>query len=297
MNLDALIECDFRGEFPFRPRFATVGGHQMHYVDEGVGDPVILLHGNPTWGFLYRKFIRPLSIDHRVLVPDLIGFGKSDKPFKERFRLADRIAHLEQLLVETLDVKNASLVLHDWGGPIGLGVAVRHPERFRTVVVLNSWCHRLPLGTPLLPVLEQFRAPGVGEALVQGLNVFVEGLLPAGIYRKENITEELLDAYRAPFPDFNSRCHVLEFPRDIPIGEHHPSYRTIGEIEAKLPELDVGVLIVWGRKDPVFSDGSLARWRESFPHAEVVLLEKAGHFLQEDAPAEIVEHISRFLSG
>jgi haloalkane dehalogenase len=296
MNLSDLIDNDFGGAFPFRPRFASIGEHQMHYVDEGSGDPIVLLHGNPTWGFLYRRFVRPLSVTHRTIVPDHIGFGKSDKPFRERFRLADRIAHLEHLLVDTLDLKNITLVVHDWGAPIGLGVATKHIKRFRKVVVLNSRCHRLAEGTPLLPVIEQFRGPGVGEALVQGLNVFVEGLLPSGIYRKEHITEDLLDAYRAPFPNFNSRCHVLEFARDLPIGEHHPSYKTIGEIEDQLPSLDVGTLILWGKRDPLYSEGDLARWRGSLPHAEVEVLDKASHFVQEDAPAEIVERVKGFVA-
>ncbi len=295
MNLAELIEYDFGGAFPFRPRFVDVGEYKMHYVDEGAGDPIVLLHGNPTWSFLYRKFIRPLSVHHRVLAIDHLGFGKSDKPFRERYNLTNRVDQLEHALIDKLDLKNVTLVIHDWGGPIGLGVVTKHRERFRNVVVLNSWCHRLPQGTPLLPVVEQFRAPGVGEALVQGLNVFVEGLLPAGIYRKENITEELLDAYRAPFPDFNSRCHVLEFPRDLPVGEQHPSYGAIGEIEDQLSSLDVGTLILWGKRDPVFSGGGLARWRESFPHGEFHVLDRAGHFVQEDSASEILEKMQTFL--
>ena len=294
MNRSELIEYDFGGAFPFRPRFVSIGEHSMHYVDEGTGDPTVLLHGNPTWGYLYRKFVRPLSLTQRVVVPDHLGFGKSDKPFRERYRLTDRVGHLEHFLVDQLDLRNVTLVVHDWGGPIGLGVVKRHPERFRKLVVLNSWCHRLPLGTPLLPVIEQFRSPGVGEALVQGLNVFVEGLLPAGIYHKEHITEDFLDAYRAPFPDFNSRCHVLEFPRDLPIGENHPSYAAIGAIEDALPSLDVSVLVLWGKRDPLFSAGDLARWSQSFPQAEVEVFDKASHFVQEDVGAEIVERLKSF---
>jgi haloalkane dehalogenase len=295
MQYAELLEHDFCGTFPFRPRLAKVGGYDLHYVDEGSGEPIVLLHGNPTWGYLYRKFIRPLAAHARIVVPDHLGFGKSQKPLGEGYRLADRVAHLEALLVDRLNLRDLTLVVHDWGGPIGLGFAVRHRDRVRRLVVLNTWCRRLPAETRLYPALEQFRLAGVGEVLVQGLNAFVEGVLPCGIHRKELLSEELLDAYRAPFPDFNSRRHVLAFARDIPLGEEHPSYATIGSIEDRLGDLDVKPLVLWGTQDPVFPPALQDFWREKFPHGEVEGLEHAGHFVQEDAAAEVLSRLEKFL--
>jgi pimeloyl-ACP methyl ester carboxylesterase len=294
MDPALLFECDFDGTFPFRPHFALLGGHRLHYVDEGRGDPVVLLHGNPTWGYLYRKFVRPLAATGRVIVPDHLGFGKSDKPLEARFRLEDRIQQLDALLLDRLDLRNITLVVHEWGGPIGLGFAVRNPSRVRALIIANSWCHGLPEGTRLSPLLEQFRLPGLGEALVQGLNLGVEGMIPAGIHRKARITEELLHAYRAPFPDYNSRRHILDLARDIPAGERHPSFATIAAIAERLPALEARALIVRGEEDPFY--GALETpWSKLLRHEEVRTIEEAGHYPQEDAPAEVLALLEEFL--
>lgn len=222
--------------FPFRSKFHAVEGVKLAYVDQGRGEPVVLLHGNPTWGYLYRKFIPPLARANRVIVPDHMGFGRSDKPLDpSRYRLARHIANLESLLLK-LNVQNATLVMQDWGGPIGLGFAVRHPHRVKRLVILNTWAWVIPAGTRIHPLLEQFRQPGTGEALVQGLNLFVEGFLPAGIHKKERVTAALMRAYRAPFPDWNSRVGILAFPRDIVVGDDHPSAPAMHEVAQKAPD-------------------------------------------------------------
>ncbi len=282
--------------FPFRSRFHSVDGVRLAYVEQGKGEPIVLLHGNPTWGYLYRKFIPPLARRNRVIVPDHMGFGRSDKPLDpSRYRLARHISNLESLLLK-LDVRNATLVLQDWGGPIGLGFAVQHPDRIKRLVLLNTWAWVIPEGTRIHPLLEQFRTPGLGEALVQGLNLFVEGFLPAGIYKKEHVTAALMQAYRAPFPDWNSRVGVLAFPRDIVVGNDHPSAPTMHEISQKLPALEVPVLLVWAMQDPAFPPGMIRVWQKIYPHAEVHTLDHAGHYLQEDEPETIVALIQEFLA-
>ncbi len=281
--------------FPFRSKFHAADGVRLAYVEQGKGEPVVLLHGNPTWGFLYRKFIAPLARTHRVIVPDHMGFGRSDKPLDPSlYRLARHIANLESLLLK-LDVRNATLVMQDWGGPIGLGFAVRHPDRIKRLVIMNTWAWVIPAGTRIHPLLEQFRTPGLGEALVQGLNLFVEGFLPAGIWKKEGVTPALMRAYRAPFPDWNSRVGILAFPRDIVIGDEHPSALAMREIEQKLPTLKVPVLLIWAMKDPAFPKAMIGLWQKVYPHAQLHTLAEAGHYLQEDEPEQIVGLIRDFL--
>ena len=287
-------EDNFGSAFPFISKYHDTASGRMAYIDEGEGEPVVMLHGNPTWSYLYRNFIPPISEKYRAIAPDHIGFGRSDKPLKT-LRLSDHIENFTGL-ARALDLRDMTLVMQDWGGPIGLGFATRHPERIKRLVVMNTWAFRIAKGTPLHPLLEQFRIPGLGEALVQGLNLFVEGFLPAGIHQKEKL-DDLMHAYRAPFPDFNSRVAVLAFPRDIPVGDDHPSTATMGEIEDNLDKLPVPVLIIWGMNDLAIPPQLIkARWLKHFPDAEVHHLDNASHFLQEDEPETIVRLMIDFLA-
>ena len=285
---------DFRGTFPFESMYHQAPDGWMAYVDQGQGEPVLMLHGNPTWSYLYRKFIPPIAAGYRAIAIDHLGFGRSEKPLKT-LRLDDHVRNFTSLAL-ALDVQNATLVMQDWGGPIGLGFATRFPDRIKRLVVMNTWAFRIAAGTPLHPLLEQFRIPGIGEALVQGLNLFVEGFLPAGILRPESRDPVMMAAYRAPFPDFNSRAPVLAFPRDIPVGDDHPSARVMGEIQDNLHKLRVPVLVIWGTNDIAIPPQLIqARWLRYFPDAEVHLLDTASHFLQEDEPERIVDLIMDFL--
>ena len=283
----------FGGTWPFRPRFFEHEGVRLHYVDEGEGEPVVLLHGNPTWGYLYRNFIPPLSQTNRCVVPDYMGFGKSDKPLDQPYTLARHIENFTALALD-LDLRDITLVMQDWGGPIGLGFAVDHPERIKRLVILNTWAFRIAEGTPLAPLLELFRQPHVGEGLVQGLNLFVEGFFPAGIHHKERINE-IMPAYRAPFPDFNSRYGTLAFPRDIPVGDDHPSTPAMGHVQDNLGKLNVPTTIIWGMQDPAIPPPLIDAWKGVYAHAEVHKIETASHFLQEDEPEQIVSLIQDFL--
>jgi haloalkane dehalogenase len=285
---------NFDGTFPFTSRFCQTTGGRMAYVDEGRGDPVVLLHGNPTWGYLYRRFIPPIAARYRAIVPDYIGFGRSQKPEMD-LRLTDHIRNFTDLALQ-LDLRNATLVMQDWGGPIGLGFATTHPDRVKRLVVMNTWAFRIRHGTPLHPLLEQFRLPDIGEAFVQGANLFVEGFLPAGIHHRHRITDTMMGAYRAPFPDFHSRAPILAFPRDIPVGDEHPSARAMGAIEDRLKGLALPMLIVWGMRDHALPAALIdQRWLKYFPGAEVHRLANASHFLQEDEPDRIVDLILSFI--
>ena len=285
----------FGGTWPYKPQFYEHDGVKLHYVDEGEGDPIVMLHGNPTWGYLYRKFIPALSQTNRCVVPDHMGFGKSDKPLDKQYTLATHIENFTALM-DALELKDITLVMQDWGGPIGLGFGVEHADRIKRLVILNTWAFRIPEGTPLAPLLDMFRQPQVGEAMVQGLNLFVEGFLPAGIYHKERL-EEFMPAYRAPFPDWNSRIGTLEFPGDIPVGDEERSSKTMAKIQDALGNINVPTTIIWAMQDPAIPPPLIDAWKGVYPHAEEHRIETASHFLQEDEPEQIVELIQEFLKA
>jgi haloalkane dehalogenase len=193
--------------------------------------------------------------------------------------------------IDALDLHDITLAGHDWGGPIGLGALLRRPERFRAIVLMNTWAWELPSFLP--PFLREFRTDGLGEILALAGNLFVESI-PGGMTRRK-VDPVMMDAYRAPFPDYWSRVGTLAFPRDIPLSERDPSSGAMSRIHAQLGGLDVPALFVWGMRDRVFQPVFLEQWRELFPAARVVALEDAGHYLLEDQPEPIAREIADFL--
>jgi len=296
------VDWTFSGAWPYQPRwFATTDG-RMHYIDEGPPDgrPVVLVHGNPTWGFVYRNFVRPLTdAGHRVIVPDHLGFGRSDKPHDVSHCTVSRHIDRFDALLESLDLHGATVVPQDWGGPIGLSWAVAHPQRVERLFILNTFAQRPAWPVPIPVPLRLFRAPGTGEVLVKGLNMFVRGFLfRAGVTRPERLTAEVRRAYLAPHPGWAARTAMLAFPRQIPSGPVGPVSDLAGAIEDGLRRhfADRPVAIVWGMKDPAFTPKWLELWLETFPRADVLRLTDAGHYLQEDAHEQIVPALLSFLS-
>jgi pimeloyl-ACP methyl ester carboxylesterase len=292
----------FSGLWPYEPRWFDTPDGRMHYVDEGPRDgrPVVLVHGNPTWGFLYRNFIGPLAqAGHRAIVPDHLGFGRSDKPSDpELYRIPRHVQRLDALL-ESLDLRDAVVVPQDWGGPLGLSWAVAHPERVSGLFILNTFAHR-PRGRIKLPVpLRLFRAPGVGEVLVKGLHLFVRGFLfRAGVIHRERLTPDVRRAYLAPHPTWASRTGVLVFPREIPASGTGPVAELTGQLERGLEEhfRTKPARIVWAMRDLAFTPWMLDhRWRKTLPDAAVTRIDDAGHYIQEDAHERIVPELLSFL--
>jgi len=293
----------FGGTWPFKPRWFESPDGRMHYVDEGprAGRPVIMVHGNPTWGYLWRHFIPPLvEAGFRTIVPDHLGFGRSDKPDNpELYRIPRHAARLESLL-ESLDLMHATIVPQDWGGPIGLAWAARHPERVSSLAILNTFAHRPPRKVSLPAALKLFRAPGVGELLVKGLHAFVRGFLfRAGVQHPERLTRDAQAAYLAPHSSWSSRTPILVFPREIPSGPE-------GSVSDFLDEIHKGlmvfkkrpVFIAWAMKDIAFTPEILDElWIPDFPHARVLRLPDAGHYLQEDAHERIIPALIEFLAN
>jgi haloalkane dehalogenase len=289
----------FEGTWPYEPRWFDTGDGRMHYVDEGRGRPVVLLHGNPTWGYLYRKFIGPLTgAGYRAIVPDHLGFGRSDKPDRPELYTIRRHAERLEALLETLDLRGAVVVPQDWGGPIGLYWAGRHPDRIGGLFLLNTFAHRPPAKVKLPLPLRMFRLPVLGELAVKGLDLFTRVFLfRAGVVHRERLDATVRAAYRAPHRTWSSRTAVLVFPRQIPAGPEGPVSDLLGEIEASLAKLaDRPVAIAWAMRDVAFTPVMLDRvWLRTFPHAEVTRLPDAGHYLQEDAHERIVPELLRVL--
>ena len=291
--MGAQLDGDFEGTFPFKPRYLRAEDVNLHYVDEGPRDaqPLLFIHGNPTWSYLWRRQIADLSEQgHRCVAFDHMGFGRSDKP--PHMAVYSLKAHVDNALalIDRLDLRDVVLVAHDWGGPIGLGALLERRERLRAVVLMNTWAWELPSFLP--PFLREFRTEGLGEILALGGNLFVESI-PGGMARRD-IDPVMMEAYRAPFPDYWSRAGMLAFQREIPLTERDRSARLMGSIHERLPGLDVPVLLVWGLRDPVFQPVFLDQWRELFPAARTVELEDAGHFLVEDRPEAVTEAIASF---
>lgn len=269
----------------------------MHYVDVGSGDPLVMLHGDPTWGYLYRAFIPRLSERARCIVPDHMGMGKSGVPATPYpYRLEHHIANLEALLL-SLDVRDVTLVLHDWGGPVGLGFAVRHAARIKRLILMNTWAFARWPGGPLPRLLEIIRSPR-GEAFVLAKNGYVRPALLGTTAHPQHLTDTVMAAYLAPFPTPESRRALLCWSRDIPFAAGDPSYDEMQRIEAGLSRFAaIPVLLLWGMQDPVLPPSVLRTWQKVYPHATTSEIDEASHFLQEDAPDRVLDAIVRFLAA
>jgi pimeloyl-ACP methyl ester carboxylesterase len=289
-----------RAQWPFQPRFARVNGRRMHYVDEGSGDPVVLLHGNPTWGFLYRDFVAPLTAaGHRVIIPDMIGFGLSEKPAREHEHSLDgHIANLTGLL-RGLDLHLITLVCHDWGGPTGLGFAFSNPARVRALVVMSTWGWPLPpaeFHTRIFP-WRIMHAPLVAPYLLGRHNALAERGVYLSVVDRQRFAARALAAYAAALPDPSSRLLTWTWPRWIPLDGAARALERFAWVERELRACTLPALIVWGREDDVFDPAIFAaRFKQLLPQAEGPHLVTGRHFLQEDSGPEIAGLIVDFLA-
>ena len=218
--------------YPFEPHYLDVGGPRMHYVDEGDGPPIVMLHGNPTWSFFYRELIKGLRDRYRVIVPDHIGCGLSEKPRAYRYTLSAHIANIERLIA-SLGLEDVTLAVHDWGGAIGFGWAMAHPGLVRGFIVLNTTAF---LG-PCPFRIRACRWPVFGEIVVRGLNVFARGAMHIACKKRERMTRRVKRGYLMPYDNFANRVAILRFVRDIPLSPGAPSYALVKEIEAALPDI------------------------------------------------------------
>jgi haloalkane dehalogenase len=273
----------------FEPHYVDQDGLRMHYVDEGAGDsPVLLLHGEPTWAFLYRKLVLPLTAVARVVAPDYFGFGRSDKPTRiDDYSYDFHYASVERF-VDELDLPEATVVVHDWGGPIGLRLAVERPDRVGRLVILNTG-----IGAGRAPSEEWLRfrefVRRVGTELVPGQLVRITCVT--------QLAENVVEAYNAPFPTPESKAGVLAFPELVPTELDHPSAAKMLEVRAGLERWEKPSLVLFSDSDPIFSPAAAERMASRIPGAgPAEIVSGAGHFLQEEKGERIAERIVRFLA-
>ena len=261
----------------------------MHHLDEGRGAPVLLLHGEPTWSYLYRKMIPPIAGRHRVIAPDYIGFGRSDKPTDRDWYSYDR--HVDSIvqLIEALDLEDVTLVVQDWGGPIGLRVAVEHERRFAGLVILNTGIMRPGPNWPSEAFMQwrdyAERNPDLDVAFIIQASTVTE------------LSQEVLRGYVAPWPDAASKAGVAAFPLLVPLTESDRGAAEMVRTGDALGSWTKPVLVAFSDSDPIFPQGAGERLAQRIPGARFVPISDAGHFLQEDKGPEIAAEILSWSSS
>ena len=288
--MDAFRTPDERFEglpgFAFEPHYADVDGLRLHYLDEGEGDPIVCFHGEPTWSYLYRKMIPPLVAGgNRVIALDYPGFGRSDKPTERSWYTYDRHVDYVTSLLEQLDVRNATVVVQDWGGPIGLRWATENPDRAERLVILNTGLF----------------AGQVNEAFMAWRD-FAERNpdMPVGfVIQSATVTElpqEILDAYEAPWPNVDSKAGVAQFPLLVPLQESDPAVVEMNAVRERLSRWERPALVCFSDSDPIFTPKAGQRFVDLIPGAgELRVVEGGAHFLQEDKGEHIADEINAFL--
>ena len=274
-----------------------INGLNYHYVDEGSGEPIIMIHGNPTWSFYYRNLIQSLSGDYRAIAMDHIGCGLSDKPHPNQYayQLDQRIRDLE-VFIDGLDLQdNITLVVHDWGGMIGVGYALKHIARIKRLVLLNTAAFLPPDGVAVPMRLKLIRnVKPLAEIAVLVCNAFARSAI--FMASRKGLAPEVRSGLLAPYNCWPHRVATLKFVQDIPLRPSDSSYQTVQMAQENLHQLaHLPILICWGMKDFVFTSAYLAEWRRRFPQAQVLRIADAGHYVLEDATDEVIEKVGEFL--
>jgi haloalkane dehalogenase len=283
--------------YPFTSHYMEINGLKYHFLDQGTGDPVVMIHGNPTWSFYFRKLIQGLSDRYRTIAPDHMGCGLSDKPDIKQYdyRLKSRVRDLERLL-EYLEIKNKiTLVLHDWGGMIGMVYAVTYPQRIGRIVIMNTAAFLPPKGKSLPIRLKLVRnITPFATLAVQGFNLFAHGALYMASYK--GMKKDVKKGFIAPYNSWNNRIATLKFVQDIPVSDRDPSFDLVKTVDENLFKLSrIPMLICWGAHDFVFDVDYLDEWHRRFPDAEIHVFKNAGHYVLEDAAGRIISLVKDFL--
>ena len=296
--MTAELPEDLRDLYPYQSNFLSLNSGtsednlNYHYLDEGEGETLLMLHGNPSWSFYYRNLVKGLKDKYRCVVPDHIGCGLSDKPQDYNYTLAQHIDNLE-IFIDQLGLKDITLVMHDWGGAIGMGYAVRHVENIKRLVIFNTAAFlsgKIPFS------INVCRLPFFGTIAIRHFNAFAGMAVKRAVKNRDRMTSKVKRGYLAPYNNFANRIANLRFVQDIPMRPDIPSYPVVKYIEDHLELLrDHPKLVVWGMKDFCFDDHFLARWKNIYPEAEVHEMEDAGHYVVEDAYERIIPLMRNFL--
>lgn len=276
--------------YPYSPKSFSVPAGTLRYLDEGQGEPIVMVHGNPTWSFVYRKLIAGLSDRCRCIVPDHLGFGQSDKPYDWSYLPSDHAANLS-LLLDSLHLDGITLVVQDWGGPIGLSYAIAHPERVKRLVILNTWMWSVR-DDWYYQVFSGMMGGILGRFLCRHFNLFARFVVPMAYGDRQKLTPEIHRHYLDGLPTGDNRKGTWVFPRQIiASGEWLDSlWAQRGRITSK------PTMIVWGMKDIAFREKELRQWQAAFPQAEVTRLEDVGHYVQDEAGETVVKLMLPFMT-
>jgi len=279
-----------RKEYPFAPHFLQLEMGRMHYIDEGIGEPVVMAHGNPTWSFLYRHLIKGLSKKHRCVVMDHIGFGLSDKPWDWSYHPEDHAKNLK-LLIEKLELKDITLVVQDWGGPIGLSYAIDSPENVKRLVLMNTWMWSVK-GDSYYEWFSRFMGGTVGRFLIKRFNFFVRVVMKKATGNPSKLPAPVHQHYFKALEKPEERKGCWTFPKRI-IG----SSDWLDSLWARRDKIrDKPALILWGMKDIAFRNQELNRWVSLFSNCEVRKYDDVGHFVQEEKGNDLCPVIDDFLN-
>lgn len=282
--------------YPFEGNTVDIGGHRMHFLDEGQGNPVVMVHGNPTWSFFYREVVKTLAPGMRCIVPDHIGCGYSDKPSASEYpyTLQRRVEDLEALLDHLGIEEKVTLIAHDWGGMIGMAMAHRRPERIARIVLMNTGAFPLPETKRMPARLSLIRDSGLGAFLVTRFNAFAKSATFMAVEKR--LPKEVAEAYVAPYDTPDNRIATLRFVQDIPLTPEDPGYALVDEVGQNLGDNfgETPTLLVWGAKDWVFDDHFLRGFQTRLPKAETLRIADAGHYVLEDARDVVLQRIERF---
>lgn len=287
-----------KDEYPFKPKKFAIDGETLSYLDEGPRDAhtIVMLHGNPTWSFYYRKLVLALRDRFRVIVPDHMGCGLSSKPQNYDYSLATHIHNLNKLLTR-LQINEMTLALHDWGGAIGMGYAVGNPQKVKSLVIFNTAAFIFNWAPSRILAL---RAPIVGDLLVRGLNAFSRAAIDfkMATAKPERFTDIVRHGYLGPYDSWKNRAAVCAFVKDIPMTPAHPSYALLRSIDDRLYYFrNTPTIFFWGARDFCFDLRFLSEWKKRLDNTENHVLEDAGHLVVEDAHEDIIPLLNSFLEN
>ena len=285
------IEWLDRDEYPFESHYLDLEMGRLHYVDEGTGDPIVMVHGNPTWSYLYRHLIKDLSSEYHCIAMDHIGFGLSDKPTDWTYKPEEHGKNVAALM-EALNLKDVTLVVQDWGGPIGLSYAIHHPENIKRLILMNTWMWPVDRDG-YYRAFSKFTGGWIGRSLIRHYNFFARVIMRQSYGDKKKLTEKIHRHYLQPLQKAEERkgCWVLP-------GEILGSTAWLGNLWTRKSVIaDKPMLIVWGMKDIAFREKELNVWLDTFPDAEVVRLAKVGHYVQEEGATELGQAVKQFLNS
>jgi len=284
---------EISSEFPFESKYVEVLGSQMHYIDEGEGDPILFLHGNPTSSYLWRNIIPYVVDDGRVIAVDLIGMGKSDKPDID-YRIVDHAKYLEAF-IDKLELQNVTLVIHDWGSALGLNYAMNNEDNVKGIAMMEAILFTATWDDfpteDLKELFQNLRTPGVGEELVMNQNIFIEKFLNSGVLRE--LSEEELNYYRESYPTPDSRKVLWVMPQEIPIdGEPSDVHQIVTDYNQWIQETEMPLLLIHATPGLIVTEDVVEWSRENLKNLDTVYVGEGLHYIQEDHPYEIGESLS-----